>query len=40
MVFDIIRLINDRAITMDDLELFSDELKDHVKILQKNLGLR
>lgn len=35
MVFDIVRLINDKAITMDDLEEFSDELRDYVKYLQE-----
>ena len=35
MVFYIVRLINDKAITMDDLEEFSDELRDYVKYLQE-----
>ncbi len=35
MLFDIIRLINDGAITMDDLSDFSDELRDNVKFLQE-----
>ena len=38
MVFDIDRLINDGAITMDDLEEFSDELKVRIKFLQEGYG--
>lgn len=33
MVFAIIRLIDDGAITMDDLEDFSDALKDRINLL-------
>lgn len=38
MLFDIIHLINDGVITMDDLQGFSDELRDKVKFLQENIG--
>ena len=34
MLFDIVRMINDGAITEDDLIDFSDELKENVKFLQ------
>lgn len=33
---NILRLINDGAITLDDLEAFSDEFKDYIKLLLKN----
>ncbi|MBE0450900.1 MAG: hypothetical protein IBX70_08645 [Clostridia bacterium] len=35
MLFDIIRLINDGAITMDDLSDFSDELRNQVNEFYK-----
>ena len=38
MLYDIIRLINDGAITMDDLLEFSDELRDNVKFLQERMN--
>ena len=38
IVFDIIDLIKDGAITIDDLEDFSDELKDEVKFLQERMN--
>lgn len=37
MLFDIIRLINDGAITMYDLQEFSDELRDNVKFMQEEM---
>ena len=37
MLFDIIALINDGAITMDDLLEFTDELRDNVKLLQDRM---
>ena len=40
MLFDIIRLINDGAITIEDLEIFSDELRDHVNLVRKNMEIR
>ena len=38
MLFDISRLLNDGAITMDDLLDFSDELRDEVKFLQERMN--
>lgn len=35
MMYDILNLIHDGAITMDDLSEFSDELRAHVKLLQR-----
>jgi hypothetical protein len=35
MLFDIITLINDGAITMEDISDFSEELRDNVKFLQR-----
>jgi hypothetical protein len=35
MIYDIVRLINDGAITLDDLVDFSDELRDTVKYMLK-----
>ena len=39
MLFDIIQLINDGAITMDDLLDFSDELRSKVMSMREN-GMR
>lgn len=36
MVIDMIHLINDGAITIDDLQDFSEELKNHVKFFLEN----
>lgn len=33
MLYDIVALINDKVITQDDLEEFSDELKEYVQFL-------
>lgn len=33
LIYDIVRLVKDEAISFDDLDEFSDELKDRVKIL-------
>jgi len=38
MLFDINRLINDGVITMDDLQGFSDELRDNIKFMQENMN--
>ena len=39
MLYDIVALINDKVITQDDLEEFSDELKEYVQfLLDRNYG--
>ena len=38
MVFDLVRLINERVITFDDLEEFSDELREYVEFIQQRLS--
>lgn len=38
MMFDLVRLMNDGVITFDDLEGFSDELRETVKFLMERLG--
>lgn len=38
MPFDLIRLIHEDVITVDDLDDFSDELKETVKFLLERLG--
>ena len=38
MPFDLIRLIHEGVITVEDLNDFSDELKENVKFLFKRLG--
>lgn len=38
MPFDLIRLIHEGVITVDDLNDFSDELKENVKFLLEKLG--
>ena len=38
MPFDLIRLIHERVITVNDLDDFSDELKETVKFLLERLG--
>lgn len=37
MLFDIICLLNDGVIEEDDLMVFSDELRDNVKLLQERM---
>lgn len=37
MATNILRLINDGAITLDDLEGFSGEFKDYIKLLLENI---
>lgn len=37
MLYDIIQLINDGAITMDDLSDFSDELREQVEFIRENM---
>lgn len=38
MSFDLIRLIHEGVITVEDLNDFSDELKEYVKFLLENFG--
>lgn len=38
MPFDLIRLLHEDVITVDDLDDFSDELKENVKFLKDRLG--
>lgn len=38
MPFDLMRLLNDEVITFDDLEDFSDELKEYVQFVSERLG--
>lgn len=38
MLFDLVRLINERVITFDDLEEFSDELREYVNFLQQRFS--
>lgn len=38
MMFDLIHLINDGVIVFDDLNEFSDELKENIRILKERLG--
>lgn len=37
MIFDIVSLINDGVISLENLDEFSDELKESVKFLLKRL---
>lgn len=37
MIFDLVPLMNDGAITFDDLEEFSDEIKEYVGFLMQRL---
>ncbi|MDK2807341.1 MAG: hypothetical protein PWP24_70 [Clostridiales bacterium] len=38
MLFDIVRLLKDGVISFDDLEEFSEELKEYIEFLQKRLS--
>lgn len=38
MPFDLVRLINEEVITVDDLDEFSDDLKEAVQFLLQRLG--
>ena len=38
MMFDLIRLMKDGVIVFDDLDEFSDELRENVRLLQERFG--
>ena len=35
MLYDLLKMLREKVITMDDLEDFSDELKEQVKLMQE-----
>ena len=38
MIFDLVRFLQDNVITFDDLNEFSDELRENVKLLKERFG--
>lgn len=38
MIFDLVRFLQDEVITFDDLDEFSEELKENVKFLRERFG--